>query len=230
VSSRPRGIVIAIDGPSGAGKSTVGRALAGEFGYAYLDTGAMYRAVAWRARDEGVDPGDVTRVTELAATLDVAIEDAGRRILIRVPRGFRDISEDIRSRDIAKAASLVAKIPGVRRELVRRQQEMGSLGGAVLDGRDIGTVVFPDAEAKFYLDAAAEKRARRRADELAARGQPSDYDAILDETVRRDRQDMLREDSPLQRAEDALYIDTTDLSADAVVQTLVAHARRVMTR
>lgn len=218
---REKGIVVAIDGPSGAGKSTVGRALARELGYSYLDTGAMYRAVALRASETNTDAGDEQALASLASSLDISLEDAGRRVMI----SGVDVSEKIRTREIAKLASKIAKIGAVRRELVRRQQDLGRLGGAVLDGRDIGTVVFPSAEAKFYLDAAPEKRARRRADELAAKGQPADFEAILEETRQRDRQDMLREDSPLERAADARYVDTTDMSAPEVLEALLSHVR-----
>jgi cytidylate kinase len=214
--SRQKGIVIAIDGPSGAGKSTIGRALAEALSYTYLDTGAMYRALAVRALENGIPTDDENALAEAARTARIAFDATGRQVLL----DGRDVTDKIRSREATRTASAVARIGAVRRELVRRQQELGREGGVVLDGRDIGSVVFPDAEVKFYLDAAPEKRAKRRFDELGGEG-PT-LDAIVGDIRARDHQDMTREDSPLVRVPDAVHIDSSDLRPDEVVGRMLA--------
>jgi CMP/dCMP kinase len=215
---RPRGLVIAIDGPSGAGKSTVGRALARRLGYVFLDTGAMYRALAFRALREGVALDDVDGLARIAHDVRIGIEDEGRRILL----DGDDVSADLRTREVSAAASRVSVHPPVRREMVRRQQDMGALGGVVLDGRDIGTAVFPDADVKFYVDADPARRAVRRHAELVAAGAPADLAAIESEIRERDHADSTRADSPLTRADGAIDIDTTDDAPDAVVARMLA--------
>ena len=217
---------MAIDGPSGAGKSTVGRALAEVLGYTYLDTGAMYRAFALKVIEMALVLDDEPALTALAAATKIAFDTTGKRVLL----DGRDVTEAIRTREITKAASAVAKMSGVRREMVRRQQELGEQGGVVLDGRDIGTVVFKDAEAKFYLDAAAEKRAERRVAELNAKGADVGYEAILEEIRARDHQDMTRQDSPLMQSLDAVYVDTTDLATEAVIERLATLTRERASR
>lgn len=219
-TGRAKGLVIAIDGPSGAGKSTVGRALAEQLAYTYLDTGAMYRAVAVLALEQRIPLDDETALTDAAASALISFDGHGRVFL-----GGRDVTDAIRTREATQAASTVAKAGGVRRELVRRQQELGREGGVVLDGRDIGSVVFPDAEVKFYLDAAPEKRAGRRFDELTAKGQEASFDAILQDIRARDHQDMTRQDSPLVRCADAIYVDTTELDSADVIDNLDAQVR-----
>ncbi len=223
---RENGIVVAIDGPSGAGKSTVGRALAEALAYTYLDTGAMYRAVALRAREEGVALSDETAMTGLAQRTRIHFADSGRRLLV----DGRDLTDAIRTREVTMAASSVARLSGVRRELVRQQQQLGEKGGVVLDGRDIGSVVFPNAEVKFYLDADASMRAKRRHEELKAKGQEASYAAILEEIRARDDQDMTRLDSPLVRSADSHYVDTSDLDAPGVVATLLESVRERIAR
>ena len=218
---RERGIVVAIDGPSGAGKSTVGRALAEALHYTYLDTGAMYRALALRAIEENIPLTDESALAALGRRTLIDFADSGRRVLV----DGRDVTDPIRTREVTMAASSVAKLSEVRRELVSRQQQLGDQGGVVLDGRDIGSVVFPNAEVKFYLDADTERRARRRLEELQAKGQRSSYEAILDEIRARDHQDMTRLDSPLIRSTDSHYVDTTDLSPAAVVAILLESVR-----
>jgi cytidylate kinase len=215
---RPRGLVIAIDGPSGAGKSTVGRALARRLGYVFLDTGAMYRALAFRALREGVALDDAAGLARIAHDIRIGLEDEGRRILL----DGDDVSADLRTREVSAAASRVSVHPPVRREMVRRQQDMGSLGGVVLDGRDIGTAVFPDADVKFYVDADPARRAARRHAELMAAGAPADLAAIEREIRERDHADSTRADSPLTRADGAIDIDTTDDAPDAVVARMLA--------
>jgi cytidylate kinase len=215
---RPRGLVIAIDGPSGAGKSTVGRALARRLGYVFLDTGAMYRALALKALRTGTALDDAPGLAALAHDIRIGLEDEGRRILL----DGEDVSADLRTREVSQAASRVSVHPPVRREMVRRQQDMGSLGGVVLDGRDIGTAVFPDADVKFYVDADPARRAIRRHAELVAAGAPADLAAIEREIRERDHADSTRADSPLTRAAGAIGIDTTDDAPDTVVARMMA--------
>lgn len=213
-----RGIVVAIDGPSGAGKSTIGRALADKLSYTYLDTGAMYRAIAVRAIEQNLSPDDEPALAAAAANARISFDPTGRRVLL----DGRDVTDAIRTREATRIASAVAKIGAVRREMVRQQQELGREGGVVLDGRDIGSVVFPKAEVKFYLDAAPETRARRRCDELRAKGQDAAYDAIVEDIRARDHQDMNRDDSPLVRTDDAIHVDTSEMSPDEVIARLLA--------
>jgi CMP/dCMP kinase len=210
----PRPFIIAIDGPSGAGKSTLGRRLARELGLLYIDTGAMYRAVALAAAEAGVELSDAERVAEVARRVSIRLE--GDPDSLRVRLDGRDVSAEIRGEGVGSAASVVSTIPGVRREMVRRQREMGGAGGVVLDGRDIGTVVFPSADVKFFLTAAAEERARRRFDEERARARPQSFEETLADINERDRRDTTRDDSPLRAAPDAVVINTTELSVDEV--------------
>lgn len=213
--ARPRGLVVAIDGPSGAGKSTAGRALAARFGYVFLDTGAMYRAFALRALREGVRLDDEARLAALAARVRIEFEPGGG-----VRLDGEDVSAAIRTRDVSTAASRVSVHPQVRREMAGRQREMGREGGVVLDGRDIGTAVFPDADVKFYVDADPRRRALRRQRELAAAGTAADVDVIEGEIRARDRADSTRTDSPLTRAADAIVLDTTALAPGEVVEKM----------
>jgi CMP/dCMP kinase len=221
--ARPRGLVVAIDGPSGAGKSTAGRALAERLGYSFLDTGAMYRALALRALRGGVPLDDEPRLAELARRLGIELPPGGG-----VRLDGEDVTAAIRTRDVSSAASQVSVHPLVRRELVGRQREMGRQGGVVLDGRDIGTAVFPDADVKFYLDADPRRRALRRQRELEEAGTSADVDAIEEEIRTRDRADTTRSDSPLTRAPDAIALDTTLLEPSEVVDRMAAEveARR----
>ncbi len=221
LSPRQNGVIVALDGPSGAGKSTIGRALADALGYTYLDTGAMYRALAVRALEAEIAVDDEPGLARMAAAARIAFDATGKRVTL----DGRDVSEEIRSREATRVASAVAKVGAVRRELVRRQQVLGKPGGVVLDGRDIGSVVFPDAEAKFYLDAAPEQRARRRFDEITAKGQEASYEAILDDIRARDLQDMTRADSPLVCVSDAVRVDTTEMTPEEVVAHILGLVR-----
>jgi CMP/dCMP kinase len=210
--SRP--FIIAIDGPSGAGKSTLGRRLARELGLLYIDTGAMYRAVALAAAEAGVDLSDAERVAAVARRVSIRLE--GDPDSLRVRLDGRDVSSEIRGEGVGSAASVVSTIPEVRREMVGRQREMGRAGGVVLDGRDIGTVVFPSADVKFFLTADARERARRRFDEERAGTRPQSFEETLADINERDLRDSTRDDSPLRVAEDAVVINTTELSVDEV--------------
>ena len=216
---------IAIDGPSGAGKSTVARKVARRLGYLYIDTGAMYRAVGLKVTRERL-PWD---------RVDAIVESARRaRIELRAsPRGLRvildgaDVSEAIRTEAAGQAASRVSSIPGVRRILVRAQQDLGRRGGVVMEGRDIGTKVFPEAELKVFLDASEPTRARRRFTQNRNKRGALDLEGILEEIRQRDRRDRQRADSPLVQARDALYLDTSNQTVDEVVEKILEMVRVV---
>jgi len=207
--------IIAIDGPSGAGKSTLGRRLARELGLLYVDTGAMYRAAALAVVRANVNATDADEVARIAA--GARIELAGDPDSLRVMLEGRDVSAEIRSEQITRLSSVISAIPAVRRDLVRRQREMGaSGGGVVLDGRDIGTVVFPSADVKFFLTAVPEARARRRYDEDHRAEPDLTFEDTLADINTRDERDSTRADSPLRIAEDAVVIDTTELDIEQV--------------
>jgi CMP/dCMP kinase len=224
VSTRARGLVIAVDGPSGAGKSTAGKALADRLGYVFLDTGAMYRAVALKALRAGVAADDTEGVAAVARDARIELTDGGRRVRL----DGEDVTSEIRTREVSAAASAVSRHAGVRREMVARQREMGQAGSVVLDGRDIGTAVFPDADVKFYVDADPRRRAERRCQELRAAGAEAELDSIEREIRERDHADSTREDSPLTRAPDALVLDTTRLSPEEVVAAMLARVRETL--
>jgi CMP/dCMP kinase len=211
--SRP--LIIAIDGPSGAGKGTVARAVASELGYRHVDSGAMYRAVGWKAVRDGValdDEAAVARVAE-ASVIHVGTD--------RVIVDGDDVTREIRTPEIDRAAASVARLPRVRTVLVARQRELGENGGIVMEGRDIGTVVFPRADVKIYLDAAPEERARRRAADPAHSGGPAAVADVATLLTERDRLDSTRTTSPLYAAADAIVVDTTGKSVDAVVKEVL---------
>lgn len=213
-------LTVAIDGPAGAGKTTVSRRVAETLGYAYVDTGAMYRAVAWRALRDGIDPGDERAVTDLAERLSFDFrvgEDGQSRLFV----DGEDVSAAVRQPEVTRLSSPVSAIPGVRRTLVARQRAMGAAGGVVMEGRDIGTVVFPDADVKVFLTASDEERARRRTEELRARGEPAAFDEVLAGIRERDHRDSSRADSPLRQADDAVLLVTDGLSIDEVVARIV---------
>ena len=212
-------MIITIDGPSGAGKSTLGRMLARELGLLYIDTGAMYRAVALAVTEAGVSTADAEAVTEVARRSDLTL--AGDPDSLRVMLDGRDVSDEIRGEQTGHTASVISAIPGVRRELVGRQRRMGEQRGAVLDGRDAGTVVFPEAGVKFFLTAVPEERARRRFDEERVREHDQSYEDTLADINARDRRDSTRQDSPLTIADDAVVIDTTDLSIEDVFRRML---------
>lgn len=217
------GITIAIDGPGSAGKGTIARGVAQSLGYAYVDTGAMYRAVALMALRSGLDWADGEAVAALTASLDFDFRwDDG---LLRLFVGGDDVTRAIREDEISSGASIVSKHGGVRAALLERQRQLGARGGIVMDGRDIGTVVLPDAELKIYLDADVRERARRRHEELVRRGDSVPFQQVLDRLRQRDRQDMERELAPLKRAEDALLVDSTDLTIPQAIDRVLALAR-----
>jgi len=211
-------LVIAIDGPSGAGKSTAGRALAERLGYVFLDTGAMYRALGLKAMRRSLSLDDAVRLTELARVTRIELVEGGRGVRL----DGEDVTHLIRTQEVSAAASRLSVHAGVRREMVARQRELGQGGGVVLDGRDIGTAVFPSADVKFYLDADPSRRATRRAAELKVGGAATATEVIEREIRERDALDMSRPDSPLSRAADAVYVDTSDLTPAEVLERLVA--------
>jgi cytidylate kinase len=209
-----RRLTIAIDGPSGAGKGTVARQVAAALGYDYVDSGAMYRAVGWKALRDGVDLDDEERVAQLA---QAPIDASGDRVTIDT----HDVTREIRTPHIDRAAAVVARLPKVREILVARQRASGRDGGVVMEGRDIGTVVFPDADVKIYLDASAEERARRRATDPAHTGGPTAVSEVVTLLSERDRLDSTRPTSPLTIAADALVVDTTGKPIGAVVDEVM---------
>ena len=221
-----RKLVIAIDGPAASGKSTTARLAARELGYLYIDTGAMYRAMGLKARRLGIpfsDTEDIARMAD-ATAISQRPDDGGVVTLL----DGEDVSAAIRQPEISQAASDISTIPAVRRRLVKLQQQMGRDGGVVMEGRDIATVVFPDADVKVFMQAGSAERARRRQAELAARGITTDLDALERQIAARDRQDSERNDSPLACAADAVVIDTTGLTVAQQVEQVVALANQKM--
>lgn len=217
-------LIIAIDGPVGAGKSTAARLLAKRLGYRYIDSGAMYRALAWKALEAGLDPDDEGRARRLADTLSIALVPSGDRELVLVDG--QDVSRQIRKPEVEQASSNISAFASVRRVMVARQREMAAQGGIVMDGRDIGTVVFPDADVKFYLEARLEVRATRRYLEAQTAGTPRGLEELAEEIKARDARDMGRSASPLRKADDAMTIDTTDVNAVQVVEAMEEEIRR----
>ena len=215
-------MIIAIDGPSGAGKSTLGKMLAKKLGLLYLDTGAMYRAVALAAMRSGIDLGDAGKVTEAAGSAKIELK--GEPDLLRIFLNGDDVSEEIRTLEIAQAASVVSTISEVRKTMVDLQRRLGERdpAGCVLEGRDIGSVVFPNADIKFFLTARPEARARRRFEEDRSKGRVSTYEQTLAEINERDERDVARTDSPLTISEDAVVIDTSELDLSEVFEQMIA--------
>jgi cytidylate kinase len=217
-SDRER-LTIAIDGPSGAGKSTVASSLGRRLGYVYIDTGAMYRSVALRVKEKGIVPEDELAVGQLASSLHIIVSREG--VKTRIFCDGEDITEAIRTPEISRLASFISRQKRVREALVRMQREMGKEGGVILEGRDIGTVVFPDADVKFYLDAESDERVRRRYHEMVEKGMEVDFKETQQELLQRDHNDMHRSHSPLKKADDALFVDTTDRSVEEIVDEMV---------
>jgi cytidylate kinase len=216
--------VVAIDGPAGAGKSTVARRVARELGLTYIDTGAMYRAVAWLSLEQGVLSTDGPALSTLAQhlVLDLSPLDAENRQTVTV--NGRDVTQEIRTPIVSNVTSAISALPPVRRVVVEQQRQLAQRApqGVVLEGRDIGTVVFPDADVKIFLTASPEERARRRTEELKAKGQPVAYEQVLADQNARDARDSQRADSPLVPAADAILLLTDNLNIDAVVARILS--------
>ena len=216
---------IAIDGPSGAGKSTLARQAAKVLGFLYVDTGAIYRTLGLMALEKGVDPADPEAVQALLPQADIRLGyDSGDGLQHMYLCG-RDVTEDIRRPEVSKAASSVSAIQPVRDFLLETQRELARQHDVVMDGRDIGTVVLPQADVKIFLTASPEARARRRCAELEQRGIPQDLETVLAEIVERDRRDTTREAAPLRQAEDAVLVDTTKLDLPESLEALLAAVR-----
>lgn len=206
---------VAIDGPSGAGKSTIAKAVAKKLGIDYVDTGAMYRAVGYKASSLNVPPEDSEAVKKLLADTDIDFVNGD------IVLDGAVVNDKIRTPEISKAASIYSAIPEVREKLVEIQRGMGARKSVIMDGRDIGTNVFRDAEYKIFLTASAEERAERRFEELTAKGQEVRFDEVLRDIEKRDHDDMTRALNPLRKAEDAVEVDTTGLSIDEVIERVL---------
>ena len=214
--------VIAIDGPAGAGKSTVARSVAEKLGYLYINTGAMYRAVTWKALQEGTDLENEDALVELAGRCRISFEGNGNSVILN---GF-NVSKQIRYPEVDEHISTVVKFPRVREIMVQQQQRMGQSGRVVSEGRDVTTVVFPNADVKIYLDASLNERARRRHVELRHKGHSLDPVQVMKDTSRRDTADRTRDHGPLRIAQDAVIVDTTNMTIEQVVEKIVAIAER----
>jgi cytidylate kinase len=221
----PGKLVIAIDGPAASGKSTTARLVAEKLGYVHVDTGAMYRAVTLKVLRAGISPADGEGIARLLETTHMALRREGE--LMRVLLDGEDVNAEIRNPEVTRAVSAVSRHRSVREMMVREQRRMGAEGGLVLEGRDIGTVVFPDADLKFFLVAGIEARARRRGEELRARGISPDLSGLIEEIRERDSLDSTRDESPLRKAEDAIEIDTSHLTIEEQVRVVVERVRVV---
>lgn len=221
-------LVIAIDGPAASGKSSTARLAAARLGYLHIDTGAMYRAVALKVLQENVSLTDREGISRLVEGTNIRLEPKGGETSIFLDE--RDVTKAIRGRAVTNAASAVSGVKRVREVMVREQRKMGEKGGIVLEGRDIGTVVFPDADLKIFMVANVNERARRRQRELREQGTEVDLDSLRNEIIGRDRQDSERDISPLKKADDAVVLDTSEMKFDEQVEYIVNMAKEILRR
>jgi cytidylate kinase len=212
-----RRVLVAIDGPGGAGKSTIARRLAARLGFLYIDTGAMYRAVALWAARQNIEAANTQALEQLAIAAQIGLSSAP----LRVTLNGEDVTEAIRAPEMSQAASKISAIPGVRRALVDKQRGYGETNSIVMEGRDIGSVVFPNADVKIYLDADPEVRATRRVQELAQRSIAASREEVLSDLIERDRRDSTRPDSPLMQAPDAIFVDSSSYTIDEVEELIL---------
>jgi cytidylate kinase len=219
----PRRVVVAIDGPAGAGKSTIARRVAERLGFTYIDTGAMYRAVALWGIRQNVGSDDMHRMEQLALAAEIELAPG------RIRLNGEDVSEAIRTPDVSNGASRIAVIPGVRRAMVAKQREIGQRTSVVMEGRDIGTVVFPQAEVKIYLDANPDERVRRRLKEQQQKGETVSADSVAAQMKERDQRDSTRADAPLSQAPDAVFLDSTGLTIEEVEEAVLKIVRTRVT-
>ena len=216
-------VVVAIDGPAGAGKSTIAKRVAARLGFTYIDSGAMYRAVALWALRQKVDPGDMHRMQQLAMAAQIDLSPG------RIRLNGEDVTEAIRTPEVSGGASKVAVIPGVRRAMVAKQRLMGEHSSVVMEGRDIGTVVFPGADVKIFLDADPQERVRRRLGDVRASGEEIRESALAAQMKERDQRDSTRADGPLAQAPDAVYLDSTSLTVEEVEEAILRIVRSRVT-
>lgn len=216
----PKGLLITIDGPAGAGKSTVSKKLADIVGYAYLDTGALYRALALLAKNNNLDPDKEEDLKKLCHNPSIALKYAAGKLTVIL--NGHDVSGEIRTPEISMLSSYISAKPIVRKSLLEMQRDIGKKGSVVAEGRDMGTVVFPDADVKFYLDASPEERASRRYKELLQKGNNLNYEQVCKEMLKRDADDGSRATAPLIPAPDAIYVDSTDKTIDEVIALMLA--------
>lgn len=220
-------MIIAIDGPSGAGKSTLAKRLARDLDFIYLDTGAMYRALALKVLRQGIDLADDTRLAELIRTTEIDLQEQSGKLIVLLDG--QDVAAEIRTPEVSQMASKVSALRPVRARMLELQRAMGRRGSVVAEGRDIGTVIFPDAEVKVFLDASVGERARRRWQELKAAGRSVELNETRREIEERDRRDSERDLAPLRKADDALMIDSSRAGADEVAAMVLAHVRKKRT-
>ena len=218
------GFNVAIDGPAGAGKSTIAKRLAKELGFIYVDTGAMYRGIALYMIRQGIDSHDEEAVTKAVPDADVTIkyEDGAQKIILN----GEDVSDMIRTEEVSAAASTTSAYKAVRAKLLDLQRNLAAQNDVIMDGRDIGTTILPDADVKVYLTASVECRAKRRYDELIAKGESHELKKIEEDIRQRDHQDMTREISPLKKADDAIEVDSSEMSIDEVVSTIKGFVKK----
>jgi cytidylate kinase len=226
MNSGMKQLIIAIDGPAGSGKSTIGKMLAARLGYIHLSTGLFYRALGWKAQQAAIPLDDIPAITRLIECTEIIFrkEDGCDKVFV----DGRDVTEILTTNEVGKLASAVAVIPAVRQGLLSLQRRAGKQGGVVLDGRDIGTVVFPDADVKFYLDASPAERAKRRFRQLQQQGIQSDLEQLIADIKKRDHQDSTRDVAPLRRAADAIYLDSTSLSLVEVLDLMLQKIRKIV--